>query len=246
MSLEISAFEKRALAGPLSPLHIDATLLEKMPLAMYACDDAGRILWFNSRAATLWGREPRIGDDAEKFCGSHKLYFGGRPVSRDETPMASVLRTGRPVRCADARVERPDGSSIWAMVDIEPVTDGDGNILGAINCFHETTALHHDENDLEDFIENAPIGLHLVSANGTILRANNAELAMLGYSASEYVGHHIREFHADESALNEILGRLRKSEPITQYPARLRAKDGSDRHVLITSGPTQGVIAMPS
>jgi PAS domain-containing protein len=41
--------------------------LEQLPIAIYACDARGRILWFNARAAELWGRSPRIGDESELF-----------------------------------------------------------------------------------------------------------------------------------------------------------------------------------
>ncbi|HVW55882.1 MAG TPA: PAS domain S-box protein [Rhizobiaceae bacterium] len=218
-----------------SALEAAPQFIEKLPLAIYACDNDGRILWFNERAVQLWGRTPLIGDDSERYCGSYKLYFDGRPVSRVETPMAMVLRTGVPVRGVEGRMERPDGSSIWAVVHIEPVEGKDGAIVGAINCFHETTALHYEASDLEEFFENSPVGLHLVSGNGTILRANRAELAILGLTAEEYVGRNIREFHADNAAIEDILQRLGRNEAITHYPARLRAKDGSIRHVLITS-----------
>ena len=74
-------------------LEASPDLIEKLPLAIYACDAAGLILWFNSRAAALWGRTPQVGDDGEKFCGAHRLHFDGRQISREETPMATVLRT---------------------------------------------------------------------------------------------------------------------------------------------------------
>jgi PAS domain S-box-containing protein len=99
----------------------------------------------------------------------------------------------------------------------------------------EDTALHHAAEDLEDFFENSAMGLHLVSANGTIRRANRTELHMLGYTAEEYVGRNIREFHVDKPTIDDILGRLHRHEQIVRYPARLRTKDGSIRHVLITS-----------
>lgn len=236
---------KQLFASPLSDrsspsaavpaLEVAPDFIEKLPVAIYACDSEGRILWFNARAAELWGRTPLIGSDSERYCGSHKLYFDGRQISRDETPMASVLRTGVAVRGVEGRVERPDGSCVWAVVHIEPVEGENRTIIGAINCFHETTALHHEPSDLEDFFENSPVGLHLVSGNGTILRANRAELEMLGLTAEEYVGHNIRDFHADEATIEDILQRLGRREPIYHYPARLRAKDGSIRHVLITS-----------
>jgi PAS domain-containing protein len=111
--------------------------LEQLPIAIYACDARGQMLWFNEKAAELWGRTPRIGDDSELYCGSYKLYFDGRPIARDETPMAEVIRTGVPIRGVEGRVERPDGSHIWAVVHIMPVLDEDGRVAGAINCFHE-------------------------------------------------------------------------------------------------------------
>ncbi|HEY2682092.1 MAG TPA: hypothetical protein VGI93_01155, partial [Steroidobacteraceae bacterium] len=86
--------------------------LERLPMAIYACDAAGRVLWFNTKASELWGRSPRIGDDSELYCGSYKLYFDGGLITRAETPMAEVIRTGIPIRGVEGRVERRDGSHI--------------------------------------------------------------------------------------------------------------------------------------
>jgi PAS domain S-box-containing protein len=90
-------------------------------------------------------------------------------------------------------------------------------------------------HDYEDFFEHGAVGLHLVGPDGAILRANRAELDMLGYSADEYIGRNIAEFHADAHAIQDILARLTRGERLDKYPARLLAKDGSIRHVLITS-----------
>jgi len=89
--------------------------------------------------------------------------------------------------------------------------------------------------DLEDFFENGTVALHLVGSDGTIQRANRAELELLGYSREEYIGHNILEFHADKQAIDDILTRLSAGEQIDRYPAKLRAKDGSIRDVEITS-----------
>lgn len=88
---------------------------------------------------------------------------------------------------------------------------------------------------LDDFFENATVGLHLVAADGTIVRANRADFEPLGYSAEEYVGRHIADFHADPDVINDILSRLSRGEALDKYRARLRAKDGSLRHVEISS-----------
>lgn len=91
------------------------------------------------------------------------------------------------------------------------------------------------ELDLGDFFDNATVGLHLVGADGTILRANRADYEPLGYSEDEYLGQSITRFHADEETIADILARLSAGEKLDKFPARLKAKDGSIRHVLISS-----------
>ena len=95
--------------------------------------------------------------------------------------------------------------------------------------------LQQRENELSDYLENAVIPMHWVSGDGTILWANNAELALLGYERDEYVGHHIAEFHADASVIEDILDRLSRKEELHGYEARLRRKDGAIRSVAIHS-----------
>ena len=97
------------------------------------------------------------------------------------------------------------------------------------------SALSETESDLADFFENAAIPLHWVDGNGVILRANRAELEFLGYSAEEYIGRNIADFHADEDVICGILARLAKGDILRDEPARMRAKDGSIKPVRITS-----------
>ena len=96
-------------------------------------------------------------------------------------------------------------------------------------------ALQDRETELRDFLENAVVGMHWVAADGTILWANKAELALLGYEQGEYIGRHISEFHADVSVIDDILQRLGHNEELRGYEARLRCKDGSIRFVRIDS-----------
>ncbi|MEA5504312.1 GAF domain-containing protein [Halotia wernerae UHCC 0503] len=95
--------------------------------------------------------------------------------------------------------------------------------------------LQRSQQELSDFVENATVGMHWVQADGTIVWANQAELDLLGYTHSEYIGHSMTEFHADPDVINDILQRLSSNEILQNYEARLRCKDGSIRHVLIHS-----------
>jgi PAS domain S-box-containing protein len=94
-------------------------------------------------------------------------------------------------------------------------------------------AVRRSQSELTDFFENASIGLHWVSTDGTILRANQAELDMLGYTREEYVGRNIVDFHYDREVIEDILERLRAGEVLRDYEAQLRCKDGSVRTVRI-------------
>ena len=99
----------------------------------------------------------------------------------------------------------------------------------------ELQALRRSEAVLRDFVETSTIGLHWVGADGAILWANQAELNLLGYTREEYIGRNIAEFHVDEAIINDILACLSRGETLSDYPARLRHRDGSLRHVLINS-----------
>jgi len=226
--------------------------LEQLPIAIYACDARGRILWFNARASEMWGRSPRIGDDSELFCGSYKLFFNGRLISREQTPMAEVLRTGIPVRGVEGRVERPDGSHCWAVVHIAPIFDEDGAMVGAINCFHERVGggrLETSDARSEDWVqarderlaatyEHVGAGIVEIDRDGRMLRVNQQLCRLTGYSASELLGRTIFEetLPEDVTADREQFGRQLAGE-FDRYSIekRIYRKDGEYIWAAVTS-----------
>jgi PAS domain S-box-containing protein len=88
---------------------------------------------------------------------------------------------------------------------------------------------------LLDFFENGGVALHIVDGDGTILHANQAELRLLGYQRAEYVGRNIAEFHVDQDVIAGILARLKAGDALRREEVRLRAADGSIRHIELTS-----------
>jgi two-component sensor histidine kinase len=149
MSAHLNSF--LSFKDPEAALREPPELIEFLPIAICACDADGRLRWFNGRAVELWGRRPHIGDMAERFCGSFKLFaLDGSLIRRDETPMAEVLRTGAPVHGREATVQRPNGSHVIAMVHIDPVKDASGKLIGAISCFHDNSALHRARGEVAE------------------------------------------------------------------------------------------------
>lgn len=96
-------------------------------------------------------------------------------------------------------------------------------------------ALRRRELELADFFDNAPIGLHWVGPDGTILRVNQSELDMLGYTHDEFVGRNIADFHSDSEEVQDMLNRLAAGEVLEDYEARLRCKNGTIKTVRMTA-----------
>jgi PAS domain S-box-containing protein len=177
-----------ALKDPAGMLASPPDFIEMLPIAIYACDAKGRVRWFNERAAELWGRRPRIGDDTELFCGSFNLFgLDGRRICREEMPMAKVLATGGSVHGREATIERPDGSRIVAMVHIDPVRDADGRLLGAINCFHDVSELHRVKTEnaegsaiVRQVLDALPAAIYTTDREGRITYFNPAAVELAG------------------------------------------------------------------
>ena len=117
------------------------TLFDLGPVAIYSCNASGVIEKFNRRAEKLWGRKPAAGDTSERFCGSLKLFHpDGSFMPHARCPMAEVVGGKKAVvHNAEAVIERPDGSRVIVVVNIRPLTNKQGKITGAINCFYDIT-----------------------------------------------------------------------------------------------------------
>lgn len=216
-------------------------MIDALPAAIYITDAEGRLTHFNRAAVEFSGREPQLGSD--QWCVTWKLYYpDGTPMPHEECPMAAALKEGRSINGAEVIAERPDGKRVWFEAYPSPLRNDEGKIAGGINMLIDITErkqaekqFRRSEQELTDFFENATIGLHWVGPDGIILRANQAELDLLGYTREEYVGRHIADFHADQDVIEDILRRLKAGEELHDYEARMRCKDGSIRHVLISS-----------
>jgi signal transduction histidine kinase/CheY-like chemotaxis protein len=126
-------------------------LFDLGPVAVYACDASGVILDFNHLAVKLWGRKPVIGDTDERYCGSFKMFRpDGSFMPHPVCPMADVVSGKIPsVRDAEVVIERPDGSQSTVVANILPLTNEQGQITGAINCFYDITDRKQAENALD-------------------------------------------------------------------------------------------------
>ena len=93
-------------------------------------------------------------------------------------------------------------------------------------------SLQRRESELADILENAIEGVQQVGPDQTLLWANKALLNLLGYSAHEYLGHSLSEFHVRQDVFEAFWAKLMRREDIYDFPAELLCKDGSIRQVM--------------
>jgi PAS domain-containing protein len=163
-------------------------LVEVMPVAVYVCDTAGIIQNYNRRAVELWGCAPQLGDPAQRYCGSLRLYTpDGTLVPHQESKMAEVLRTGIEARDLEVVIERPDRSRITVLVNIVPLRDRAGDLIGAMNCFQDITdrksaeeALRGSERLLRLVLDALPVGVGVLDQSGDIILSNLAVQRLWG------------------------------------------------------------------
>jgi len=79
----------------LQALDQKSNIFSLLPMAAYVVRADGVVVWYNARAAELWGRKPAAGDTDERFCGAHTLYRAdGSHMAHCDTPVALALSTG--------------------------------------------------------------------------------------------------------------------------------------------------------
>ena len=172
-------------------LQLSDGLLEWLPIGVCVCDAEGYLVQYNNRAAELWGQSPVIANREHRFTGAFKAYRpNGEPLRLDETPMAELLETGRPIRNRELVIERPDGSRLTILANLDPLRDEAGRLVGGVNCFQDITARKAAERRLQqreqwyrDLLGALPAALYTTDADGRITFFNRGRRRALRQAA---------------------------------------------------------------
>ena len=232
-------------------LHASDGILELLPVATFVCDPQGRIVQYNQRAVEIWGRRPRPDETHARFTAANRFYdVDGRPLPQSK--LAEVLETGRPVRDEEVIVERADGSRVVVLINIDPLTDERGEMIGVVNCFQDISELkrihealdrsqrelREQEQRLAATYEHAAIGIVEIDAEGRFLRVNEAICAITGLSREELLGWTLfGRTHPDDRRIDEELYRRQVAGELGIYTVEKRfvRKDGRTIWIAVRS-----------
>lgn len=218
------------------------TFLELLPIAAYGVRAPdGVIVWFNKRAAELWGREPKIGETDERFCGAYRRFYpDGSYMAHGDTPVAWAMNSGDSVHEAEVIIERPDSSRVSVSVHIDPIRDQEGKIVGVVNFFHDITEHKKKQIALQNLKDEIKVLSKDVHALNAQLAQENADHK---YAQEALLKSEERFRRLSETLEQKVIQRTleleqRNAEVVTQAEqlralsiSLLRAQDEERRHI---------------
>ncbi len=107
-------------------------LLEAVPVGILIAEaPGGRIVEGNNLMDTILRRPVRYSDGAESHRQWNAIHPDGRPVAKDEYPLARALG-GEDHPQLECKIERGDGAYVWINIVGAPIRNDRGAIIGAI------------------------------------------------------------------------------------------------------------------
>lgn len=120
----------------------------------------GKIIYVNKRAKELYGVDPcglEMSDHSTKMM--KLLTLNSQVYPPEQLPTSSTLITGKEVN-EELIIERPDDSQIIVHASASPITDKNGQIIGALGIFHDITEKKKTENDMRCLNERFQMAQH--------------------------------------------------------------------------------------
>jgi PAS domain S-box-containing protein len=197
---------------------------------MCLLDPDGRILETNPS----WGRD--LGYRPEELKGRSLVSFFPE-ADRDRLRGAwSKFLEGHGFVTFEAPMIRKTGEirwMSWSVIGFPREESFFGIARDITERIQREQDLRKHEQELNDFFENASLGVLWIAESGQILRANRAFLSMGGLSLDGWRGRTLGDVGAGPGSAEAILSQLRRGETVRDAAFTLRCGDGSLKETMI-------------
>ncbi len=170
-------------------------VMEALPVGMAITDDAGHHVKFNAAFERVWGERLLATRSPDGHVGTARWTETGEQVAAEEWASALVLSKGAPVVGQMMEIERADGSRVSVINSAAPVSDADGEVLGAAVVIEDITDLRRAEQavlrakqEWERTFDALPDLVAILDVHHRIVRVNRAMAERLGLRPDECIG----------------------------------------------------------
>jgi len=198
---------------------------------------------------------------AERLFGYRPEEIIGKPVTvlfppdrlQEEDQILERLRAGRPAERIDTIRVTKDGRRIPVSLNVSPIKDAEGQVIGASKIIHDTTelvaareALFREKELLSITLASIGDGVIVTDAGGRVVFLNNEAERLTGWKSSESAGRPLGEVfrvineqtRAPEQDPVEIVLRLGKPVALANHTL-LIGKDESETPIDDSAAPIQ-------
>ncbi|MDB5761127.1 MAG: domain S-box protein [Herminiimonas sp.] len=182
-------------------------ILNSMTEGVIVCNTQGELMLVNRSAELLLNMDGKA-SDLRALSAGYDWYMadGITPCAYEQRPPSRALN-GEKINDFELVVRRADKDvNLIVNCSSSPLTDSEGNIVGAVNVFRDVTAskramhdLHNAEQHFKLLVEGTiDYAIFMLDADGYIVSWNPGAQRILGYEQSEVIGRHVSIFHTPE------------------------------------------------
>jgi PAS domain S-box-containing protein len=213
------------------------TFFEEAPIAYFSLDSDGYIKMSNQTASDFLGYTP------EELTDTQMLDLCPRLSTGKMRELLSFVQGGKEIHGEELEMRRANDSQAYVRTWIKPIRDG-GQIIGSRCAVIDVTdvklaqeELTLAEQNFRNSLDNSPLGIHIVTASGKLLYANQTILDIFGYSSIEELkAVPLRRRFSPESYAEhkERVKRREQGELINNYDISIVRSDGEIRHLSVS------------
>lgn len=163
-------------------------LIEFLPVGVYLCNAAGHLTTYNPKAAEIWGEAPELGNEPIRYTGAYRLRSeNGAHMPFEQSPLAAVLLSQKPITNLRMIVERRDGSQVPILANIVPLFGMDGSMIGFMNSIQDLrqhAAQEQAQNHLQNALMQAQKMEQIGKVGGGVVHEFTNQLTSLSMSLS--------------------------------------------------------------